>query len=130
DAYVWTLADDRNGPELIQTVRRYPGGSSSAVKMERLGQVKLAAPLKGRRIRLSIEAKGDRIVTRIDGAVVATVDNDAHQHGTIGFSGKEAAAETVHSVRVSGDQSPDVAFDFAGGDNPFTGGSVADDGLV
>lgn len=130
DAYVWTLADDKNGPELIQTVRRYPGGTSSAVKMERLGQVKLPAPLKGRRIQLSIRAEGHRIVTRIDGAIVATIDNDAHAHGTIGFSGKEAAAAVVHRVAVSGSQSPAVAFDFAGGDNPFTGGSVAQDGLV
>ncbi|MGH6632585.1 MAG: alpha-L-rhamnosidase N-terminal domain-containing protein, partial [Sphingopyxis sp.] len=130
DAYVWTLADDKNGPELIQTIRRYPGGTSSAIKTERLGQVKLAAPIKGRRIALSIRAEGGRIVTRIDGAVVATVDNDAHKHGTIGFAGKEANAAIVHSVRISGTQSPAVAYDFAGGDNPFTGGSVAKDGLV
>lgn len=130
DAYVWTLSDDKNGPELIQTVRRYPGGTSSAVKIEKLGQVKLAAPLKGRRIRLAIEAKGDHIVTRIDGAVVAMLDNDAHAHGTIGFAGREAKAAIVHKVRVSGTQSPAAAFDFAGGDNPFTGGSVAKDGLV
>ena len=130
DAYVWTLAEDKNGPELIQTVRRYPGGTSSAIKMERLGQVKLPAPIKGRRIALSIRAEGGRIVTRIDGTVVATVDNDAHKHGTIGFAGKEAATAIVHSVRVSGTQSPAVAYDFAGGDNPFTGGSVAKDGLV
>jgi alpha-L-rhamnosidase len=130
DAYVWTLADDKNGPELIQTLRRYPGGTSSAIKMERLGQVKLPTPLKGRRIKLSIEAKGGRIVTRIDGAVVATLDNDAYAHGTIGFAGKEAAAAIVHNVRISGTQSPAVAFDFAGGDNPFSGGSVAKDGLI
>jgi alpha-L-rhamnosidase len=74
--------------------------------------------------------KGGRIVTRIDGAVVATLDNDAHAHGTIGFAGKESAAAIVHSVRVSGTQSPAVAFDFEGGDNPFTGGSVAKDGLL
>ncbi|MBJ7499359.1 MAG: family 78 glycoside hydrolase catalytic domain [Sphingopyxis sp.] len=130
DSYVWTLADDKNGPELIQTVRRYPGGTSSAVKMERLGQVKLPAPLKGRRIALSIRAEGSRIVTRIDGAVVATVDNDAHKHGTIGFAGKEAGAAIVHKVSVTGTQSPAVAFDFAGGDNPFTGGGVSKEGLV
>lgn len=130
DTYVWTLADDRNGPELIQTVRRYPGGTSPAVKMERLGQVRLPAPVKGRRIALSIRAEGGHIVTRIDGAVVATIDNDAHTHGTVGFAGKEAAAAIIHSVRVSGTQSPAVAFDFARGDNPFTGGSVAKDGLV
>ena len=130
DAYVWTLADDKNGPELIQTVRRYPGGTSSAIKMERLGQIKLSVPIKGRRIKLSIRAEGGRIVTRIDGAVVATIDNDAHAHGTIGFAGKEAAAAIVHDVRISGTQSPAVAFDFAGGDNPFTGGSVAKDAIV
>lgn len=130
DAYVWTLADDKNGPELIQTIRRYPGGTSSAIKMERLGQVKLPAPIKGRRIKLSIEAKGGQIVTRIDGIVVATLDNDAHAHGTIGFAGKEAGAAIVHNVRVSGTQSPAVAIDFAGGDNPFTGGNVGKDGLV
>lgn len=130
DAYVWTLADDKNGPELIQTVRRCPGGTSSAVKMERLAQVKLAAPLKGRRIALSIRAEGNQIVTRIDGAVVATIENDAHAHGTIGFAGKEAGAAIIHKVSVRGSQSPAVAFDFAGGDNPFTGGSVTNDGLV
>lgn len=130
DAYVWTLADDKNGPELIQTVRRYPGGTSSAIKMERLAQVKLPAPIKGRRIMLSIRAEGSQIVTRIDGAIVATIANNAHQHGTIGFAGKEAGAAIVHKVRVAGTQSPAVAFDFAGGDNPFTGGSVSKDGLV
>ena len=130
DAYVWTLADDKNGPELIQTLRRYPGGTSSAIKMERLGHVKLAAPLKGRRIALSIEAKGGHIVTRIDGAVVATIDNDVHAHGTIGFAGKEAGAAIVHAVRISGAQSPAVTYDFAGGDNPFTGGNVGKDGLI
>lgn len=130
DAYVWTLADDKNGPELIQTIRRYPGGTSSAIKMERLGQVKLTGPIKGRRITLSIRAEGGQIVTRIDGAVVATVDNGAHKRGTVGFAGKEAGAAIIHKVRVSGTQSPAVAYDFAGGDNPFTGGSVSKDGLV
>ncbi|MDK2762284.1 MAG: family 78 glycoside hydrolase catalytic domain, partial [Sphingopyxis sp.] len=130
DAYVWTLADDKNGPELIQTVRRYPGGTSSAIKIERLGQVKLPKPIKGRRIALSIRAEGSHIVTRIDGAVVAAIDNDVHGHGTIGFAAKEASAAVIHKVRVTGTQSPAVAFDFAGGDNPFTGGSVVADGLV
>ncbi|WP_260582478.1 hypothetical protein [Sphingopyxis sp. PET50] len=86
DAYVWTLAEDGNGPELIQSVRRYPGGASSAVKTERLGQVKLPETIRGRRIRLTIRAEGARIVTSFDGTVVATIEDAAHSHGTIGFA--------------------------------------------
>ncbi|WP_260582479.1 alpha-L-rhamnosidase N-terminal domain-containing protein [Sphingopyxis sp. PET50] len=43
---------------------------------------------------------------------------------------KEAESAIVHGVRVSGSGSAAVTVDFAGGDNPFTGGDVTGAGLV
>jgi alpha-L-rhamnosidase len=129
DAYVWTLSDAKDGPVLIESVRTYPGGTSSAVPVRQLKRVPLAGPLKGRH-RLTITASGTRIVTSIDGKTVDALDDVTHAHGTIGFVASEARAATIHSVAVSGTGSPAFRTGFAQNDNPFTGGSVAADGLV
>ena len=130
DAYVWTLAEDKDGPVLIESSRTYPGGTSSAVKTIVLKRVPLAVPLKDQRRRLTIRAVGHRIVTSIDGKPVDTLEDATHAHGTIGFNGKAARAAVVHSVSVVGTGSPGARADFARNDNPFTGGSVSPDGLV
>ncbi|WBY08034.1 alpha-L-rhamnosidase N-terminal domain-containing protein [Sphingomonas sp. 7/4-4] len=129
DAYVWTLSDAKDGPALIESVRTYPGGTSSAVTVRQLKRVPLAGPLKGRH-RLTIMASGTRIVTSIDGKPVDVLDDATHAHGTIGFLASEARAATIHSVAVSGTGSPAFRTGFAQNDNPFTGGAVAADGLV
>lgn len=130
DAYVWTLSDGTGGAALTASVRRYPGGTSSTVKTEVLKRVPLALPLKDRRRRLTIHAEGSRIVTRLDGRTIDTLEDSAHAHGTIGFSAAEAQAATIHAVSVKGGGSAPFRTAFAHNDNPFTGGSVEADGLV
>lgn len=130
DAYVWTLSAGKDGAVLIEGMRRYPGGTSSAVKTTVLRRVPLAVPLNGRRHRLTIRATGQNIVTSLDGRPVDTIVDATHAHGTIGFSAREARAAVIHSISVSGTGSPAARADFARNDNPFTGGSVSADGLV
>lgn len=130
DAYVWTLSEGKDGPALVESTRSYPGGVSPAVKTEMLRRVPLAVPLKGPRHRLTIRATGSHILTSLDGAVVDTIEDAAHAHGTIGFNGKEARAAVIHAVSVGGTGSPAARTDFARNDNPFTGGSVSTEGLV
>ncbi|MBO9499527.1 MAG: family 78 glycoside hydrolase catalytic domain [Novosphingobium sp.] len=125
DAYVWTLSDDT----LVESVRRYPGGSSSAVKVDVLKRVPLAAPLRGKRHRLTIAATGSHIVTRLDGREIDTLVDTAQARGTVGFAAGEARAAVIHSLSVTGTGSAAFRTDFAGGDNPFTGGEVGRDGL-
>ena len=131
ETYVWTLADDKDGPVLIERVRHYPGGSSSGVKVTDLKRVPLTGiSLRNLRHRVTITARGDSITTAIDGRPVDTLTDASQAHGTIGFSSKEAQAAIIHSVRVTGTGSPAFATRFQANDNPFVGGSVEASGLV
>jgi alpha-L-rhamnosidase len=128
EAYVWTLARDGAGTTLIEQVRHYPGGASSAVKVTELKRVALPArEAKGDRYRIAIDAKGDRLTTSVDGVVVDTLIDGSVTHGTVGFTAKEANAAIVHHVVVTGA----VPFEtrFVANDNPFTGGDVTAAGL-
>lgn len=132
EAYVWRLMEDDGGAALIQSVRRYPGGSSSAVKTSELGRVALPGmALRETRRRLAIEARGDAITTSIDGAVVATLKDAQQARGAIGFWSREAQGAVIHSVRVTPiGEGEALETAFARNDNPFTGGRVTDDGLL
>ncbi|MBW8840683.1 MAG: hypothetical protein JF608_02530, partial [Sphingomonadales bacterium] len=89
EAYVWTLADDKDGPVLIERVRHYPGGRSSGVKITELKRLPLTGiPLRNVRHRITITARGDSITTAIDGRPVDTLTDASQAHGTIGFSSR------------------------------------------
>ncbi|MFV3126594.1 family 78 glycoside hydrolase catalytic domain [Niveispirillum sp. KHB5.9] len=131
DAYVWTLSDSKDGPVLIQSVRRYTDGKSGGMKSTELGRVALAGgPLKDQRRRLVIRAQGARITTLLDGVEVASISDASHAHGTVGFTAKQAEAAIIHRVKVTGSGAPGVETGFTANDNPFTGGSVGTDGLL
>lgn len=131
EAYVWTLADEKGGPVLIERVRHYPGGRSSAVAVAELKRIPLAGvALRNVRHRVTITARGDRIATAIDGKQIDLLTDSGQKSGTIGFASREAKAATIHSVRVSGSGSPAFATVFRANDNPFVGGTVEPDGLV
>lgn len=131
DAYVWTLSDAKDGPVLIQSVRRYTDGKSGGMKTSELARVPLAGgPLKDKRHRLTIRAHGARIATSLDGVEVASITDAAHAHGTVGFTARQAEAAIIHRVKVTGSGSPGVETEFTANDNPFTGGTVRADGLA
>ena len=132
EAYAWRLMEDAAGAALVQTVRRYPGGSSSTVKISELGRVALAGiSLRNKRRNVTIEARGDTITTSIDGAVVATVKDAQQARGAIGFWSREAQAAVIHGVRVAPiDAGQAFTTTFAANDNAFTGGRVTADGLL
>lgn len=130
DAYVWTLSDAKDGPVLIQSVRRYTDGKSAGIKTTELARTALAGgPLKDRRRRLTIRAQGPQITTLLDGVEVSSITDMAQSHGTVGFTAKQAEAALIHRVAVTGSGSPPVEAAFTANDNPFTGGSVGPDGL-
>lgn len=125
EAYVWTIARTDKGTALIEQVRHYPGGTSSAVKTTELKRVVL--PMQDR-YRIDIVADGDRLTTSVNGAVVDTLVDGSVTHGTIGFVGKEPRAATIHRVAVTGGANFETRF--AANDNPFTGGDVGSAGLA
>ncbi|MFV3073496.1 family 78 glycoside hydrolase catalytic domain [Niveispirillum fermenti] len=130
EAYVWTLTDTKDGPTLVQSVRRYGGGKSGGMRTTELARARLpGGPLKDRRLNLSVRARGQEITTILDGVQVARLTDPTQTHGTVGFTARQADAAVIHGVRVGGTGSPEVKTIFAGNDNPFTGGNVGADGL-
>lgn len=131
EAYAWRLAEDAAGASLTQSVRTYPGGSSSAVSMTELARVALpGVSLKDKRRKVTIAMRGAVIATSIDGAVVATLTDSQQTHGAIGFWSREPQAAVIHNVRVTPDKGEAFATSFVANDNPFTGGRVTADGLL
>lgn len=130
EAYLWNLGIDNGRPVLMMQQRRYPGGNSSKVSVANLRTVPVAdapADWASRRHTLVIEARGNTIVTMLDGVLLDTYANARTDGGTIGFTASEPNAAIVHAVKVEGDES--FQTDFADGVNPFTGGSLVAGGL-
>lgn len=131
EAYAWRLAEDAAGAVLIQSVRTYPGGSSSSVRTTELARTALpGVSLKDKRRKVTISARGRVITTAIDGVTVATLTDSQQSHGAIGFWSREPQAAVIHTIRVTPDKGDAFATSFAANDNPFTGGRVTADGLL
>lgn len=130
DAYLWNIGIDNGRPVLMTQQRRYSGGSAAKVGVVNLRTVPVAdapADWTSRRHQLVIEARGSRIVTTLDGAVLDTYNSARGESGTIGFVSSEPNAAIVHAVKVEAEQG--FATDFADGVNPFSGGSLVAGGL-
>lgn len=134
EAYMLRVGEVDGAPSLMLQVRQYPGGASSQVKLRRL-QVwplppALAADLKAKPHRLTVEAHGPALRFNLDGALVGALDDATQAEGTFGFLAPEAEAATIHAVTLSAPNRAGFQSRFEGGDNPFTGGDVAGDGLI
>jgi alpha-L-rhamnosidase len=130
EAYVWRIEATGGQAALLEQVRHYPGGTSSATTTATLKRIPLPDDFAGRRHRLVITAKGGAITTAIDGTQIDSLQDSSQASGTVGFSASEPGAATVHAVSVTGSGADDFATDFAGGDNPFSGGRTTADGLA
>lgn len=130
EAYMLRVGEVDGAPSLMLQVRQYPGGASSQVKLKRLQVWPLPADLKGRRRRLTIEARGTSLRFSLDGALVGTLDDATQAEGTFGFLAPEAEAATIHAVSLKAPDRPGFESRFEVGDNPFTGGDVGADGLI
>jgi alpha-L-rhamnosidase len=132
ESYLWKLTDETGQLKLVAQVRRYAGGSSSKIAVGSLRSVPIAtdADWKKRRHRIMIDAQGSRIVTTLDGVVIDTLEDTRQTAGTVGFVAAEPAAAVIHAVTVEGVGSDKFETQFAGGANPFTGGSISADGLI
>jgi len=134
EAYVWRLEETNAGAALVQMVRHYPGGSSSAVKTVELKRIPLAGlTLRNQRHTVRITAAGQRITTSIDNTVVDVTENGEQSNGTIGFWSRDSKAAVIHGVRITparGGAGASFETRFAANDNPFTGGRVVADGLA
>lgn len=138
EAYAWRITEDETGAAvLIAQVRDYPGGSRSVVNQTARKTAPLglsAEVLRQGRHTLTIEAAGDRIVTRLDGRLVDETRDASQTRGTVGFLAPVADAAVIHRLSiVPTTPTPDgPAFEtrFEQGDNPLTGGAVGPDGLI
>jgi len=134
EAYVWRIEAAGGRVTLLEQVRHYPGGDDSATVTTTLHRIDLPAAVAegfvGRRHSLAIAAKGDAIATSIDGVAIDGLHDASQVSGTIGFSASGADAAVIHAVSVEAPGASALAIDFAGGDNPFSGGRPVPDGLA
>lgn len=133
EAYLWKLSTDGGQVRLLEQVRRYAGGSSSRVNIQTLRTISLSATVaewKARKHVLQVDAQGSSLVTSVDGATVDMLTDAAQASGTIGMIASAADAAVIHAVSVQAGGEQDFHTDFAGGANPFTGGTVSADGLL
>jgi alpha-L-rhamnosidase len=137
EAYAWRISEDEGGAAvLIAQVRDYPGGSRSMVNQTALKTVPLglsAEALRQGRHVLTIEAVGDRIVTRLDGRLVDETRDASQTRGTVGFLAPATDAAVIHGVSItpaSASDGPAFETRFERGENPLSGGSVGADGLM
>ncbi|HVT35006.1 MAG TPA: alpha-L-rhamnosidase N-terminal domain-containing protein, partial [Nevskiaceae bacterium] len=132
EAYLWRIADEGGRIRLAEQVRRYAGGNSSKVDTVTLRTLSVAddaAQWKQQRHHLRIEAQGKTLKTTLDDLALDTLEDGAQAAGTVGFVASEASAATIHALSVEGEGAAAFHTEFAQGDNPFTGGSVGQDGL-
>jgi len=134
EAYVWRIEAEGGKVSLLEQVRHYPGGNTSATVLTVLRRIDLPAPraadFLGKRHRLAIDADGQTIHTSLDGVLLDTLTDASQASGTVGFSSPQANAAVIHAVTVASPTAPDTAIDFAGGADPFSGGRPVKDGLL
>ncbi|GAW40955.1 Bacterial alpha-L-rhamnosidase [Brevundimonas sp. SH203] len=134
EAYVWRIGEgDGGGAVLNAQVRRYPGGTRASVNQTTLRTIDLgmtADDLRQRRHSLSIEAVGDRILTRLDGRTIDEMHDGSQKQGTVGLLSAAPDAAVIHRLAVAPVDGEPWATDFADGDNPLSGGSLGPDGLI
>ena len=133
EAYVWRIGEDEGRAVLNAQVRRYPGGTRAGVNQTSLKKIDLgmtADALRQGRHSLSIEAVGDRIVTRLDGRVIDEMRDDAQKRGTVGFLSAAPDAAVIHRLSIVPTEGAPFETTFANGENPLTGGSLGADGLI
>lgn len=142
DAYAWRLGISEGQPTLTAISRTYDAKAQPLVKETTLKTV--ALPLTqtqwiGGPHTLTVEAKGARIVTRLDGVVIDTLENTDHRQGTAGvfqagpsmFGPATPAPDAIvlHELTVTPASGPVTRAAFSGHDNPLSGGTVEADGL-
>ena len=132
EAYVWRIEVAGGKAVLLEQVRHYPGGQSSATVTTTLRKIDLQgfAGMAAHRHELTISARGSSIETSIDGAPVDALTDAGQTSGTIGFSSSEPDAAVIHAVSVTSSDAPETRIGFGNGDNPFSGGRVTAEGLA
>jgi len=133
EAYVWRIGEDEGRAVLNAQVRRYPGGTRASVNQTTLKKIDLgmtAEALRQGRHSLSIEAVGDRILTRLDGRLIDEMRDASQTHGTVGLLSAAPDAAVIHRLTVVPVEGASLETSFADGANPLSGGSLGPDGLI
>lgn len=142
EAYVWRLGISEGQPILTALSRTYDAQSQPLVKETVLKTVPLPFTLTQWTAgphTLTVEAKGARIVTRLDDVVIDTLENTDHRQGTAGIFqagpatfGQSAPAPdaiVLHELTVTPANGSVTRAAFSGNDNPLSGGTIEADGL-
>ncbi|MET4685240.1 family 78 glycoside hydrolase catalytic domain [Brevundimonas faecalis] len=134
EAYVWRIGEEDGGRAVLNAqIRRYPGGTRASVNQTTLKKIDLgmtADALRQGRHSLSIEAVGDRIVTRLDGRTIDEMRDGGQTRGTVGLLSAAPDAAVIHRLAVVPVEGEPLETVFADGDNPLSGGSLGPDGLI
>ncbi|HEV2597846.1 family 78 glycoside hydrolase catalytic domain [Sphingopyxis sp.] len=144
EAYVWRLSETRGQAMLTALSRNYEPSGTPLVKERVIKQIRLplsVAEARARPLSLAVEARGTRIITRLDGRVVDELRDDDHVRGTAGIFQTEPRpgftspvsppdAMLLHSIEVTPAGGAATTADFARNNNPLSGGTVTDGGLL
>lgn len=142
EAYAWRILDVEGRPTLQAISRTYDAKSEPLVKETVLKTVPLpltAAQWSGKPHTLSVRAIGANIVTRLDGALIDTLTDTTHSHGTAGIfqagpsmfgpPAPSGDAIVLHALTVTPTTGAPVRTAFESAANPLSGGTVESDGL-
>lgn len=131
NGYLWQLSVADGTPRFRPHTK--VDGAFELVENKDISSVISADELATGEHTLSVAFEGTTITTSLDGEVIDSREDDTFGKGYVGFrstvatEGTEAA--TVHGVRVTTPEDDTLLeTDFTSG-NPFTGGTLVDDGL-
>ncbi|TPW77627.1 alpha-L-rhamnosidase [Schumannella soli] len=136
NGYLWQLSVADGTPQFRPHVKK--DGSIQLIESKDISDVISADALRTGTHTLSIRTQGTTITTLLDGTQIDQRDDATFDRGYVGFRTSQATegteTTTIHRVKVTAaDGATLLDTDFHGtgadGGNPFTGGTVVDDGL-
>jgi len=113
--------------------RHYAAEATPLVTTHTLHRIRLpvdAAALTGVRHRLTVEARGNLLVTRFDGIEIHRFQDDRHIAGTMGVQASTENAAIVHALRVLAENPANSLEEtFQTQDTALSGGTIEHGGL-
>jgi alpha-L-rhamnosidase len=134
DAYMWQLTVSDGTPRL--KVHKLSGGNFTVVENKDISSTITTQQLLTGDHSLAITADGDTITTKLDGTQIDQRSDSSFPKGLVGLRTShdpDGSPEvvTVHSVDVTSTSGDTLLHaDFENGDNPFSGGTVANGDLT
>ena len=130
ETYVWRLIRQDGKTSLEAISRNYDAAGSPLVSDTAIATVELTPGALNGRHRLTVETRGDLIVTSLDGREISRLSNADHAHGTVGIRADDPTTATLHAITVTPSSGAVLREEFADNNTALSGGTVVDGGLI